>query len=60
MLRHVVKSIHEHEETDKEMDVETFQRLVLTARYVRNILFITMHSTVGILILAIWLMEPFQ
>ena len=33
MLRHVVKSIHEHEETDKEMDVETFQRLVLTARY---------------------------
>ena len=34
MLRHVVKSIHEHEDTDKEMDVETYQRLVLTARMV--------------------------
>jgi hypothetical protein len=34
MLRHVVKSIHEHEDTDKEMDVEIFQRLVLTARMV--------------------------
>jgi len=34
MLRHVVKSIHEHEDTDKEMDVETFQRLVLTSRMV--------------------------
>ena len=25
MLKHVVKSIHEHEDSDKEMDVETFQ-----------------------------------
>lgn len=34
MLRHVVKSIHEHEDTDKEMGVETYQLLVLTARMV--------------------------
>ena len=36
MLKHVVKSIHEHEDSDKEMDVETFQVKFKFCSRIRN------------------------